>query len=105
LTNALADNFQAVQTFFQNASTGFAQQFSADLTNLTDPTKGAIAVDINGINSSITSLQSEISDFQANLTAEQQSLTTYYSNVNTTLQEIPSLLATINAQLGSLKTS
>ena len=105
LTNALADNFQAVQTFFQNASTGFAQQFSADLTNLTDPTKGAIAVDINGINSSITSLQSEISDFQANLSAEQQSLTTYYSNVNTTLQEIPSRLATINAQLGSLKTS
>ena len=103
LNNALSGNFQAVQNFFQTASTGFAQQFSSDLTNLTGPTKGAIATDLNGINSSIGSLQSEISDFQANLSTEQQYLTTYYSQINATLQSLPSLLATINAQLSSLK--
>jgi flagellar hook-associated protein 2 len=105
LTGALASNFQAVQNFFQTTSTGFAQQFASDLTNLTDPTKGVIAVDLNGINSSVSSLQSEISDFEANLTTEQQSLTTYYSNINATLQELPSMLSTVNAQLSSLKSS
>lgn len=105
LTNALGSNFQAVQNFFQTATTGFAQQFSSDLTNLTDPTNGAIAVDLNGINSSISSLQSEISDFQANLATEQQTLTTYYSNINATLQSLPSLLASINSQLSSLTSS
>jgi flagellar hook-associated protein 2 len=105
LNSALANNFSQVQNFFQAASTGFAQQFSSDLTNLTDPTNGPIAVDLNGITSSVSSLQSEITDFQANLTTEQQSLTTYYDNVNVTLQSLPSLLATVNAQLGSLPTT
>jgi flagellar hook-associated protein 2 len=105
LTNALGSNFQAVQNFFQTATTGFAQRFSSDLTNLTGPTNGTIAVDLNGINSSVSSLQSEISDFQANLATEQQTLTTYYSNINATLQSLPSLLATINAQLSGLKSS
>jgi flagellar hook-associated protein 2 len=105
LTNALTGNFQAVQSFFQTATTGFAQKFSSDLTNLTSPTNGAIAVDLNGTNSSISSLQSEISDFQANLATEQQTLTTYYSKINATLQSLPSLLASINAQLSSLTSS
>jgi len=105
LTNALAGNFPAVQTFFQTATTGFAQKLSSDLTNLTQPTNGAIAVDLNGINSSVSSLQSEISDFQANLATQQQTLTTYYSKINATLQSLPNLLATINAQLSGLKSS
>jgi flagellar hook-associated protein 2 len=105
LTNALASNFSAVQSFFQTTSTGFAQTFASDLNNLTDPTNSPIAIDVNGINSSISSLQSSIADFEANLTTEKQSLMTYYSNLNTTLQSLPSLLSTVNAQLASLKTS
>ena len=105
LSTALTNNFQQVQNFFQATSTGFAQKFSSDLNNLTNPTNGPIAVDLNGITSSVSSLQSQITDFQANLTTEQQSLTTYYDNVNVTLQSLPSLLASINAQLGSLTTS
>jgi len=105
LNSALTNNFQAVQSFFQTASTGFAQKLDSDLTNLTDPANGPIAIDENGINSSVSSLQSEISDFQANLATEQQSLLTYYSNINTTLQSLPTLLSTVNAQLGSLKSS
>jgi flagellar hook-associated protein 2 len=105
LTNALAGNSQAVQTFFQTTSTGFAAKFASDLTTLTDPTKSPITIDVNGIDSSVSSLKSEISAFQANLATEQQSLTTYYSNVNATLQELPTLLNSINAQLGSLKSS
>lgn len=105
LNSALTNNFQEVQNFFQTTSTGFAQQFSTDLNNLTNPTNGPIAVDLNGITSSVSSLQSQITDFQANLTTEQQSLTTYYDNVNVTLQSLPSLLASINAQLGSLTTT
>jgi flagellar hook-associated protein 2 len=105
LSTALTNNFQQVQNFFQATSTGFAQKFASDLNNLTDPTNGPIAIDLNGITSSVSSLQSEITDFQANLTTEQQSLTTYYDNVNVTLQSLPSLLASVNAQLGSLSTT
>jgi flagellar hook-associated protein 2 len=102
LTSALASNFSAAQSFFQTTSTGFAQKLSSDLNNLTDPTKSPIAIDLNGINTSISSLQSQIADFEANLATEQQSLTTYYSNLNSTLQSLPTLLSTVNAQLASL---
>ncbi len=105
LTTALSGNFQAAQTFFQTATTGFAAKFSSDLTNLTDPSKSPIAIDVNGINSSVSSLQSQIADFEANLLSQKQSLMTYYSNLNATLQSLPTLLNSVNAQLGSLKTS
>jgi flagellar hook-associated protein 2 len=105
LTGALAGNFQAAQTFFQTASTGFAAKFASDLTTLTDPAKSPIVIDVNGINSSVSSLQSQIADFEANLLTEKQSLMTYYSKLNTTLQSLPTLLNSVNDQLGSLKTS
>lgn len=105
LTSALSNNFQSVQTFFQTASTGFTQKFASDLNTITAPATGPIAVDLSGISSSVSSLQSEMADFEANLATEKQSLTTYYSNLNVTLQSLPTLLSTVNAQLGSLKTS
>lgn len=105
LTGALTSNFQSAATFFQTASTGFAQKFASDLTNLTDPTNGPINIDLQGVKASISSLQSQIADFEANLVTEKQSLMTYYSNINTTLQSLPTLLSSVNSQLASLKSS
>jgi len=105
LTGALTSNFQSAATFFQTASTGFAQKFASDLTNLTDPTNGPINIDLQGVKASISSLQSQIADFEANLVTEKQSLMTYYSKINTTLQSLPTLLSSVNSQLASLKSS
>ena len=46
LNDVVASNPAAVQNFFQNSSsTGFANTFNADLTNLLDPTNGVLTVD------------------------------------------------------------
>ena len=105
LTSALTSNFQGVQSFFQTATTGFAQKLASDLTILTDPVNSPITLDLNGINAQISSLQTQIANFDANLLTQKQTLITYYSNLNSTLQSLPSLLSSINAQLGSLKMS
>ena len=105
LTSALTSNFQGVQSFFQTATTGFAQKLASDLTNLTDPVNSPITLDLNGINAQISSLQTQIANFDANLLTQKQTLIIYYSKLNSTLQSLPSLLSSINAQLGSLKMS
>ena len=102
LTSALTSNSTAVQSFFQTASTGFAQQFNTTLSTMTDPTKGSVSLEINGINNSLSSVASQISDFEARMTTVQAQLTAQYDQVNTTLQQLPLLLGQINSQLGSL---
>jgi flagellar hook-associated protein 2 len=102
LTSALTSNSAAVQSFFQTASTGFAQQFNTTLSTMTDPTKGSVSLEINGINNSLSSVASQISDFEARMTTVQAQLTAQYDQVNTTLQQLPLLLGQINSQLGSL---
>jgi flagellar hook-associated protein 2 len=100
LTSALTGNFSAVQSFFQSATNGFANNFSNDLTNLTDPTSGALYIDLQGMNQDQTSVTQEINDFQASITQQQQTWTQEFSQVNSTLQTLPLLLAQIDSQLG-----
>jgi flagellar hook-associated protein 2 len=100
LTGALTGNFSAVQSFFQSATNGFANNFSNDLTNLTDPTSGALYIDLQGISQDQSSVTQEINDFQASITQQQQTWTQEFSQVNSTLQTLPLLLAQIDSQLG-----
>ena len=102
LTSAFTSNSSAVQSFFQTASTGFAQQFNTTLSTMTDPTKGSVSLEINGIHNTLSSIASQISDFEARMTTVQAQLTSQYDQVNTTLQQLPLLLGQINSQLGSL---
>jgi flagellar hook-associated protein 2 len=98
LNNALSSNFTQVQNLFQNA-TGVGATFANDLTNLTDPTEGEIALTVQGDNNTITSLGQSISDDQVSLSAQQTALEAQYNLINTTLEEIPSLEAQTASQL------
>lgn len=104
LNNALASNFSAVQTFFQQTSgtQGFAQQLSSSLSNLTDPTQGPLNLELTGIGQEQNDLTQQISDFEANLSVVQDQLVAQFSQIDATLQQLPSMLSQINGQLASI---
>jgi len=103
LSNAFNTSPASFQAFFQNSSnTGFADNFSADLNNLTDPLNGIFNADLAGNSTQAQSLTNQISDLQANLAAQQQQLTTQYAQVNATLEAFPFLLQEISAELGAI---
>jgi flagellar hook-associated protein 2 len=105
LTSALTGNFSAVQSFLQSTTNGFATNFSNDLTNLTDPTTGALYVDLQGINQNQNSVTQQINDFQANIAQQQQAWTQEFGQVNATLQTLPLLVAQIDSELGLTSSS
>lgn len=99
----LASNPSAFQNFFQNASsTGFANNFNSDLTNLTDPTMGVLSVDLTQNQAQQQDLSTRISNFETQLSAEQQQLTAEYSQINASLQAYPLLLQQVTETLGTL---
>ncbi len=103
LSNAFNTSPASFQAFFQNSSnTGFADNFNADLTNLTDPVNGILNVDLAGNTTQAQDLTNQISDLQDNLTAQEQQLTTQYAQVNATLEAFPFLLQEVSAELGAI---
>ena len=74
LSNALVDNFSAVQNLFQSTS-GVGQHLSEALTSLTNTVEQSLAVDLNGISSQVTDLNTQIRDFQLQLQNTQTQLT------------------------------
>ncbi len=102
LSSALTNNFSNIQTLFQQTTgqNGFAVQLNNDLTNLTNTISGPLAIDLQGVNSSLTAVGNEINDFQANITTQQQQLTTQFSQVNATLQQLPLMIEQIDSELG-----
>ena len=105
LNSALTGNFSAVQSFFQSTTNGFATNFSNDLTNLTDPTSGALYVDLQGVNQNQQSVTQQINDFQATIAQQQQAWTQEFSQVNSTLQTLPTLVSQIDSELGIASSS
>jgi flagellar hook-associated protein 2 len=102
LTSALSSNNAAVQNFFSSAGAGFADKFAASLQSMTDPTQGAVSLEIQGNNSSVTSIQKQIADFEVRMATVQTMLTAQYDQMNVTLQQMPLLLGQVNSQLSSL---
>lgn len=103
LSSALASNPAAVLNFFQNtSSTGFANNFNTDLTNLTDPVQGPINVDLAQNQAEQTDLTTTITNFQTQLAAQQTALTAQYDAVNASLQAYPLLLQQITETLATL---
>ena len=101
LTNAVQNNFAAVQNFMQGTSSnGFVANLTNQLSTLTDPGNGAFTVDLQSISTENTDLQQQINDFQTYLNTEKTLLTTEYSNADIALQELPQQMAQINAELG-----
>jgi len=105
LDSALTSNPGAVQNFFTNSnSTGFADNFNTDLTNLTDPNEGILNQDLASNQSQQNDVNTEITNFQTQLAAQKTVLTQEFDQVNANLEEYPFTLAEVNAALGSLTT-
>jgi len=103
LNSALASNPSAVQSFFQNASTGFAQQLDTAIQTINDPATGILALDSQGISQSSQDITDQVDDLQAALSTQEQELTQVYSQVNVTLEELPLLESQMNQQLASIQ--
>ncbi len=101
LSNAIQNNFSAVQSFLQGTSSnGFAATLNNQMNSLTDPTTGAFTVDLQSISNENTDLQNQINDFQTYIASETTRLTNEYNQADITLQELPTEEAQINAELG-----
>jgi flagellar hook-associated protein 2 len=106
LDDALSNHYQDFQNFFQSLTPqGFGNFFGTQMTQLTDPTEGPIALAILGLQQTNQSLNNDINDFEARMTSMQQELTQQYSALNATLQEYPLLMQQISSQLSSLPTT
>lgn len=106
LNAALTNDPTAVLNFFQNSSlTGFANNFKADLANLSDPTTGILNTDLAQNSAEQKTLTDQINDFQDRLNAEQQQLIAQFSQVNATLEEYPFLLQEVTSQLSQQTSS
>ena len=103
LNDTFTTNPGAFQNFFQNvASTGFANNFSSDLTNLTDPVNGLLNIDVAENTTQQQALATQISNLQDRLSTQEQALTLEYAQVNATLEAYPVLLQEVTAQLDAL---
>lgn len=106
LESAISSNPQAVLNFFQNSSqTGYADNFAADLNNLTDPTLGILNADLTQNQTSQQDLTNSITDMQDRLTDEQQQLQTQFNQVNALLEAYPSQLLAVQMELGITPTT
>ena len=104
--DAISNHYQDFQNFFQSLTPkGFGNFFGTQMTQLTDPTQGPIALAVTGLQQTNQSLTNDINDFEVRMTSLQQELTQQYSAVNAALEEYPLLMQQIASQLGSLSTS
>jgi len=100
LNNALSSDYNGVLNFFQGTN-GFATGLSTQLTQLTDPTDGAFNLDLQGMQSTYSSLQDEINDFQTYIASQEQMWTTEYDNLNVALVQWPLQQQEMNALFGT----
>jgi flagellar hook-associated protein 2 len=99
LDNALASNFDDVQTFV----TSFADNFSTNLDDLTDSIDGPLNIALKGITRNQSDIADTIRSFEVRLELRQQSLIEKFSRIDTLLRQLPALLAQVNNQLGILR--
>jgi len=100
LTGAITNDFSNFQKFFQDASSGFGTYFAKVLTQATDPTQSAVAIDVKSIQSTNQSLQTQIDDLETYLATEKQQWEAQYNQANILLQQLPQLEKQLAVQLG-----
>jgi flagellar hook-associated protein 2 len=102
LDNALTNNPNDVQNFFEGASlNGFASSLTTSLNAFSDPANGAFTVDLTSMSNQSADLTSEISDFETGYIAGQQTiLTAEFSSAEVALQQLPEQMQQLNSELG-----
>jgi flagellar hook-associated protein 2 len=101
LNSKLTADPAAVINFFQNSSTGFAQNFGADLTNLTSSVDGVLNLDLAQNSTQQGDLTNQINNFKDQLANQKTLLIAEFSQVNAALESYPYLLAELNAAMGN----
>jgi flagellar hook-associated protein 2 len=77
--DALSNHYQDFQNFFQSLSPqGFGNFFGTEMTQLTDPTLGPIALAVTGLQQTNQSLSNDINNFEGRMVSMQQELTQQY---------------------------
>lgn len=105
-SDVLAKNPGAVLNFFQNSdATGFADNLTTALTNLTDPARGVLNEDLASNQSQQTDLTSEITNFQTQLATQKTQLDQEFSQVNANLEQYPFLLDEVTQELASISSN
>jgi flagellar capping protein FliD len=103
LDAVLSGQFTGVQNLFQSISAdGFARHFNADVANLTDSTRGVLALNLTQNASTLTMLSKQIAAFEDRMTLRQQQLINEYSRIDVMLRQYPLLLAQVTQQLDVL---
>jgi flagellar hook-associated protein 2 len=103
LSTAISANPAAVENFFQNSNaTGFADNLTASLNQLTDPAAGILNSDLAENQTEQNALTTEITDFQSQLATQKIQLDQEFSQVNANLEEYPFLLQEVTEELGSV---
>jgi len=103
LSQVLNTNPSAFLNFFQNAtSSGFADNFHRDLTNLTDSINGVLNVDLAQNKIQQRDVSDNINNFERQLTVQQQQLVQQFSLVNASLQSYPLLLQQVTETLATM---
>jgi flagellar hook-associated protein 2 len=102
LSNALQNNFSAVQNFFQgSALNGFGNSLDQQLTSFISPSDGAFTVDLHSISSENTDLTNDITNFETNIIAPLKTqLQAEFSAAETALQQLPNQIKDLDAELG-----
>lgn len=102
LESKLQNNFSDVQNFFQgDALNGFANSLDQQLTDFLSPANGTFTVDLQSMNSQISTLQENINDFETNyITPLKAQLQSEYSQAEILLQQLPMMMKQIQTELG-----
>ena len=101
LSNALSGNFAAVQNLLQGTS-GVGSFVANTLNQISDPTQGSIALDLQGMSQTNTDLAQQINAMQTLISSQTQALTQEYAQMQTTLDEMPQLQQQMTEQLAGL---
>jgi flagellar hook-associated protein 2 len=88
LADAINTHYSSFLDFFQG-TTGFATSFSTKLSKLTDPIKGAFYVDLQGMQSTYSSLQDRIDSYELYIANQQQVWLQQYTQLNVALLQWP----------------
>jgi flagellar hook-associated protein 2 len=88
LSDAINSHYSSFLDFFQG-TTGFATSLSTQLSKLTDPIKGAFYLDLNGMQSTYSSLQDNINSFENYVVSQQQVWLQQYTQLNVVLLQWP----------------
>jgi flagellar hook-associated protein 2 len=98
LSNALANNPQAVNSLFSTASTGLSDAVQTLATEFTDPVTGFFTQETSSLNDSVQNSTQTVTRLQANVDAYQQTLLAEFSAMESTVANFKSISDYLNQQ-------